>query len=76
MTEETPERPPVRPAVYDVLERADGPVPDDELREAVREETSAGDLHLGATIKRMERTGAIYNANGDENDPAWKLTRP
>lgn len=76
MTEETPENPPIRPKVYALLEASEGALDHDDLVRDVGNETGAGELAIAATVRRMERAGAVYNVTGDENDPSWKLTHP
>ena len=75
MTQETPERPPIRRVVLGLLSDY-GSVNDDLLVAMTHAETNAGASMIRATIKRMERHGTIYNATGDETRPRWKVTRP
>ena len=75
MTQETPERPPIRRSVRHLLLDYHRVV-DDLLVAAVHAETGAGTLAIRATVKRMEKCGEIYNAAGDADAPEWKVTRP
>lgn len=75
MTQETPERPPVRRVVLGLLSDY-GTVTDDLLVAATHAETDAAPWMIRATIERLEQHGAIYNASGDATNPRWKVTRP
>jgi hypothetical protein len=75
MTQETPERPPIRRTVRNILLDFHR-VTDDLLVSIVHDETGAGTLAIRATVKRMELQGEIYNATGDADAPEWKVTSP
>jgi len=75
MTQESPERPPVRKVIREALSEH-GSVTDDLLVATVHDTTDAAPWMIRATIDRMERYGVIYNASGDKMSPRWKLTRP
>lgn len=75
MTQEEPERPPVRRVVLDKIAEH-GSVTDELLVAMTHAETDAAAWMIRATIGRLERHGHIYNATGDESRPRWKVTRP
>lgn len=74
MTQETPERPPVRRVVRGLLVDH-GSVTDPLLVAATHAETNAAPSRIRETLGRMERNGIIYNATGDETRPRWKATQ-
>lgn len=75
MTQETPERPPIRRVALGLLSDY-GIVSGDLLVAMTHAETTADAETIRETIDRLERNGAIYNAAGDDADPDWKVTRP
>jgi len=75
MTQESPERPPVRKVIRETLSEH-GSVTDDLLVATVHDKSDAAAWMIRATLDRMEQHGAIYNASGDDTSPRWKLTRP
>lgn len=75
MTSETTGRPSVRRTVLDTLADA-GSVTDDLLVATAHAETDAAPWIIRTTIARLEKTGEIYNATGDDENPRWKVTRP
>lgn len=73
MTQETPTRPPIRRSIRHLCIDYHG-VADDLLVATVHHETGAAPGTIRATIERMERTGAIYNATGSHRRPYWRVT--
>lgn len=77
MTAESPDRPPVRRVVRGLL--ADygqtWGVSTPLLVAMTHAETDADPWMIRATLERMERHGAIYDARGDADAHAWKVTR-
>lgn len=75
MTQESPERPPVRRVVIDHLHEY-GSIGDDLLVALSHAETDAAPWMIRTTIRRLEKCGTIYNASGDDTSPRWKLANP
>ena len=75
MTQETPERPPIRRVALGLISDY-GSVSDDLLVAMTHAETTADAETIRETIDRLERNGTIYNASGDATAPRWKVTRP
>lgn len=75
MTAETPQRPPVRRVAVGLIDDY-GSVTDDLLVAMVHAETGASYDRITQCIDRLERSGTIYNATGDDTRPRWKVTNP
>ena len=75
MTQETPERPPIRRVALGLIDDY-GSVTDDLLVAMTHTETTADVETIRETIDRLERNGTIYNVSADATAPRWKLTRP
>jgi len=75
MTQETPERTPVRRVALGLIDDY-GLVSGDLLVAMTHAETDADADTIRETIGRLKRNGTIYNASGDADAPEWKVTRP
>ena len=73
MTHNTPHRQPIRRVALGLISDY-GLVRADLLVCMVHAETDADAASIRETIGRLEKRGEIYNANGDTDDPAWKVT--
>ena len=73
VTQETPHRPPVRKVALDTIAEY-GSIDDDLLVAMTHVETSAAAWTIRATIERMERRGDVYDAAGESDTSAWKVT--
>ena len=71
MTQETPERPPIRRIVFGLLDDY-GSLTDTMLVTITHAEADAAPWIIRATVKRMERHGVIRNI-GDETRPRWQV---
>jgi len=70
MTQETPERPPIRRTARDTITEY-GSISDDLLVATIHAETDAPVNQIREIIDRMEKHGAIYQAGN-----SWKVTKP
>ena len=69
MTQETPERPPIRRIVLGLLDDY-GSLSDDLLVAITHTEANAAPWIIRATVKRMANHGVVRNI-GDETRPRW-----
>jgi len=73
VTQESPERPPVRRVRLGVG-HGDEQVVAHRAVVVEQPEHDAAAWMIRATVERLERHGEIYNASGDATDPRWKVT--
>ena len=70
MTQETPERPPIRRTARDTITQY-GSISDDLLVATIHAETDAPVSMIREIISQMEKHGAIYQVG-----KTWKVTKP
>ena len=75
MTQETPERPPLRRVIRGLISDY-GSITDDLLVAMTHAETDATPGTIRDVVDALESQGEIYNASGDATAPRWKVTRP
>ena len=70
MTQETPERPPIRRTARDTITEY-GSITDTLLVATIHAETDAPVNMIRETINQMEKHGAIYQVGN-----SWRVTKP